>query len=119
MWGAPPALVAYFGAPDDLIAGFGNFSNEVPASGSILLSQQMMAYWLTFAQYLNPNGNQSVPRDTNRALSDLGLIEWPLHSTVAGGASLRFDVGELSQITDDFRAEPIDFINSIPAALLH
>ncbi|KAG9007980.1 hypothetical protein FRB94_008305 [Tulasnella sp. JGI-2019a] len=80
------------------------------------LSNQMVAYWVNYVNFLNPNGNISSPI-SQAVTTQLNLTNWPLY----GGGSrnmLQLQGGDLTIVQDDFRSGSIDYINSLGTAIL-
>ncbi|KAG9011492.1 hypothetical protein FRB94_008323 [Tulasnella sp. JGI-2019a] len=80
------------------------------------LSSQMVAYWVNYVNFLNPNGNISSP--TSQAVAkQLNLTSWPLYGGGIGNM-LQLHGGNLTAIQDDFRPGPIDYMSSLGSAIL-
>ncbi|KAJ7734185.1 extracellular triacylglycerol lipase precursor [Mycena maculata] len=99
-----PALGVDHGA--DLTYVYG--SPKDTSASSILLSQIMVDYWVSFATSLTPNdGLGVVPRP-----------QWT-QFTPENKAVIQLNGANLTMIADDFRAEQTDFINSDPVIWHH
>lgn len=106
-----------FGAP---VAAAQSGSSAYPPT-AVQLSTQMVAYWLNFINYLDPNGDGGIVSQT--VAKTLNLTQWPEYSAGAagrGGANmLQLHGGNVTVIQDTFRAEAMEYINSLGPVISH
>ncbi|KAJ7923317.1 esterase 1 [Mycena leptocephala] len=74
---------------------------------SLLMSQLLPNYWISFATSLNPNDGLGLPRP-----------EWP-QFTPKNKVVIQLNGANTTVIPDDFRKEQMDFINSDPTIWHH
>ncbi|KAG9011486.1 hypothetical protein FRB94_008317 [Tulasnella sp. JGI-2019a] len=80
------------------------------------LSSQMVAYWVNYVNFLNPNGNISSPI-SQAVAKQLNLTSWPLYGGGSGNM-LQLQGGNLTVVQDDYRSAPISYMNSLGPAIL-
>ncbi|KAJ7436854.1 extracellular triacylglycerol lipase precursor [Mycena latifolia] len=101
--GGSPALGVFHGSELPYVYGV----PLDPSPSSLLMSQLMPNYWISFATSLTPNDGLGLPRP-----------EWP-QFTPNNKVVIQLNGANTTIIPDDFRAEQIAFINSNPAIWHH
>ncbi|GMK57932.1 hypothetical protein CspeluHIS016_0407660 [Cutaneotrichosporon spelunceum] len=111
--GPTPNLAPHFGIPHSAdvpyVFGVAVPENNYTAEAEVL-GQQMMDYWINFADHLNPN-----PRNGQY---DPATPYWPPHG--AGKESIRLDLANLTVVPDTFREDQMAMFDEadVAAALL-
>ncbi|KAL0567147.1 hypothetical protein V5O48_014846 [Marasmius crinis-equi] len=87
--------------------GFSNLPGFVPSASSAKLSQQIVDYWISFVTTLDPNDGLGSETFIHR---DGAGPAWPSYEP-ENQTLLELNGPNTTTITDDYRAEQIDFLN--------